>query len=180
MRSCLFCPGHADSLEDAWPRWITSQFKSTRPAEVRAERGGTKLKSRITLQPELTIRCVCQAGNSGSNTQLEPGVRPFLQPLLAGQSHTVDTTGQAVIALWAVKTTMVLEALDPIEKRLYVQTQRERVRSRAAIPWRTSVWLAASADPAWFMSTKNRHVGAAAQGIVGASTTMGVGHIFLQ
>jgi hypothetical protein len=85
-------------------------------------------------------------------SQLETRVRPFLQP----------------------------QALDPIEKRLYMQAERERLCSRAVIPWRTSIWLAASVDPAWFMSTKNRHLGAAAQRIPGASTTMAFGHVALQ
>ena len=179
MRQCLFCPADADSLEDAWPRWITDQFKGTGPSEVRAERGGTKLKSWSVLQPELTIRCVCQACNIGWMSQLEGDVKPFLQPLLTGESCAVDAIGQTVIALWAVKTAMVLEALDPIEKRTYVQQQRERLRLRETIPWRTSIWLAASADPAWFMSTKNRHMGAA-EGAAGVSITMAFAHVALQ
>ena len=179
MRSCLFCPVRADSLEDAWPRWITGQFKGPRPSEVRAERGGIKLKPWSTLQPELTIRCVCRACNNEWMSQLETKVQSFLQPLLAGQSGTVDIASQAVIALWAVKMAMVLEGLDAMEKRMYTQEQRERLRSSAEVPWRTSIWLAASADPAWFMSTKNRHIGVA-EGVAGASTTMGFGHIALQ
>jgi hypothetical protein len=75
---------------------------------------------------------------------------------------------------------MVLEALDPIEKRAYGEAQCARLRVRGAIPWRTSIWLAASVDPAWFMSTKNRHMGSAAQGIVGASTTIAFGHAAVQ
>lgn len=144
----------ADSLEDTWPRWITGQFKGPRPSEVRAERGGIKLKPWSTLQPELIIRCVCRACNNGWMSQLETKVQSFLQPLLAGQSGTVDIRSQEVIALWAVKTAMVLEGLDPTEKRMYRQEQRERLRSSAEVPWRTSIWLAASAVPEWFMSIR--------------------------
>jgi hypothetical protein len=84
------------------------------------------------------------------------------------------------MALWAVKTAMVLEALDPLEKRAYDDAQCARLRERAAIPWRTSIWLATSVDPAWFMSTKNRHVEAEAQEIIGASTTIAFGHVAVQ
>lgn len=179
MRPCRFCSAPADSLEDAWPRWITNQFKGARPSEVRAERGGTRLKPWRTLQPTLTIRCVCQGCNNGWMSELEQAVSPILQPLLTGQECSIAVSGQAVISLWAVKTAMVLEALDPIEKRAYDEIQCARLRERAAIPWRTSIWLAPSLDPAWFMSTKNRHVGAS-QAVIGASTTMAFGHVAVQ
>lgn len=113
-------------------------------------------------------------------SRLENRAQPFLQPLLAGQSGVLDQAGQTVIATWAVKTAMVLEGMDPAEKRAYSQFQRERLRLRAAIPWRTSVWLAASAEPDWFMSTKNRHLGETPDGISGVSITMAFAHAVLQ
>jgi len=180
MRSCLFCLAPANSLEDAWPQWITKQFKGRRPSEVHAERGGKKLKPWRTLQPELTIRCVCRGCNNGWMSQLEQAAQPVLQPLIAGQSVSLDETGQAVVARWAVKTAMVLEAVDPREKRIYEAAQCARFRACGAIPWRTTIWLAASVDSASFMSTKNRHLGEPAHEIVGASTTMAFGHIAIQ
>jgi len=110
----------------------------------------------------------------------ESRVQPFLQPLLTGESGALDVVGQTTIATWAVKTAMVLEGLDPAEKRGYTQLQRERLRLRAAIPWRTSIWLAASADPDWFMSTKNRHAGETPEDISGVSITMAFAHAVLQ
>jgi len=32
-RTCLFCSSDANSLEDAWPLWITNQFKTSQLAE---------------------------------------------------------------------------------------------------------------------------------------------------
>jgi hypothetical protein len=92
----------------------------------------------------------------------------------------LNIVGQTVIATWAVKTAMVLEGMDPTEKHAYSQLQRERLRLRETIPWRTSVWLAASAEPDWFMSTKNRHLGEEPAGISGVSITMGFAHAVLQ
>jgi hypothetical protein len=181
MRRCFFCSNNANSLEDAWPRWITSQFKGVRPSEVHAERGGVKLRSWSVHQPELAVRCVCQLCNNGWMSQLEVQAKQFLQPLLIGESCGLDTAGQITIALWSLKTAMVLEALDQAHKRAYTQSERERLRSVAAIPWRTSVWLAASVVPSWFMSSKNRHLGATdAQNISGASITMAFAHAVLQ
>src|SRR5687767_14534922 len=113
--------------------------------------------------------------------QLEVQAQRFLQALLIGARCNLDTAGRTTIALWSLKTAMVLEAMDQAHKRLYTQRERERLRSLAAIPWRTSAWLAASVDPSLFMSSKNRHVGGeSAQDIVGVSTTMAFAHPVLQ
>ena len=178
MRLCLFCSRRADSIEDAWPRWITNQFKG-QLAPVEAERGGTKLPSWKVHQPTLKIRCVCKHCNNDWMSRLEGRVRPYLQPLLLGQSATLDSEGQTTIAVWAVKTAMVLEGMEAADKSGYSQLQRERMRLRNEIPWRTSVWLAAAAEPHWFMSTKNRHLGESGD-ISGVSITMGFAHLVLQ
>jgi len=112
-------------------------------------------------------------------SQLERRAQTFLQPLLTGESCAVDMEAQATIATWALKTAMVLEAMGPMEKRAYSQLDRERLRLRAAIPWRTSIWLAVSTDPAWFMSSKTR-LGGEVEGHSGASITMAFAHAALQ
>ena len=180
MRLCLFCSNSANSVEDAWPLWITNQFRGRQPSAVQAERAGIRLTSWNTHQPKLTIRCVCEECNNGWMSRLENRVQPLLQPLLTGQRSAMDMDGQATIATWAVKTAMVLEGMDPAEKRGYSQLQRERFRLRAAIPERTSVWLAASTDLEWFMSTKNRHLGDTSADISGVSITMAFAHAVLQ
>ena len=180
MRLCLFCSRRADSVEHAWPLWITNQFKGRQPAAVQAERAGVKLPSWNVHQPTMKIRCVCEHCNNGWMSELEGRVQPYLQPLLLGQSGALDSPGQTAIATWAVKTAMVLEGMEPTEKSGYSQLQRERLRLRSAIPWRTTIWLAASAEPDWFMSTKNRHLGEAEEDISGVSITMGFAHVVLQ
>jgi hypothetical protein len=114
-------------------------------------------------------------------SQLETESQRLLQPLLTGERFGLDTAGQAILARWGVKTAMVLEALDRSQEPAYTSTEREQLRIGGAIPWRTSVWLAASADPSWFMSTKNRHLGAGQeQDIGGVSITMAFAHVVLQ
>jgi hypothetical protein len=114
-------------------------------------------------------------------SQLETESQRFLQPLLIGERIGLDTTGQATLARWGLKTAMVLEALDRSQEPAYTSAEREQLRIGGAIPSRTSVWLAASADPSWFMSTSNRHLGAdKEQDIGGVSVTMGFAHVVLQ
>lgn len=181
MRRCLFCSSGANSLEDAWPRWITNQFKVPQAVEFQAERRGVQLKPWRVHQPELAVRCVCRPCNNGWMSQLEVQAQRFLQPMLIGDRCGLDIVGQTTIALWSVKTAMVLEALDHPRQRAYTQLEREQLRTLSAIPWRTSVWLAASVDPSYFMSTKNRHLDAEnANEISGVSITMAFAHIVLQ
>jgi len=114
-------------------------------------------------------------------SELESLSKPFLQPLLMGERSMLDTAGQATLTLWAVKTAMVLEALDTHDKHGYTPIERERLRSISEIPWRTSVWLAASVDPAVFLSTKNRHLGVASMiRISGVSITIVLAHAVVQ
>jgi hypothetical protein len=86
MRLCLFCSSNANSIEDAWPLWLTSLFKGERPMAVHAERYGVSLPSWKTIQPKLAIRHVCEHCNNGWMSRLENRVRPFLQPLLMDPS----------------------------------------------------------------------------------------------
>lgn len=179
MRNCFFCSGAADSREDAWPRWMTSQFKGTRLSEAHLERRGKESSWRV-LEPELTVRCVCRQCNNGWMSQLESQAKPFLQPLLMGENCYLDMSGQATVALWSMKTAMVLEALDQPEQRAYTQLERDRLRTLSAIPWRTSVWLAASVDRSFFLSSKNRHLGEGPNPIPGVSITIAFAHAVLQ
>jgi len=179
MRKCLFCDSNANSLEDVWPCWITKQFRADRPSEVSAERLGVTRKWNL-YQPKLAVRCVCRSCNNGWMSKLETQAQQHLQSILTGQRCRLDSTAQAMVAQWSVKTAMVLEALDPNEKREYAKEDRHRLRSVAAIPTRTSVWLAACAEPSFFMSSKNRHSGLDPQSPAAVSTTIVLAHAVLQ
>jgi hypothetical protein len=181
MRTCFFCSNAADSLEDAWPQWITKQFKGSKAVEFEAERGGVRLKPWRVYRPELGVRCVCRRCNNGWMSQIEVKVQRFLQPMLMGNDCELDLAGQATVALWSVKTAMVLEALDRSDRRAYAQAEREQLRTMSVIPSRTCVWLATSVDGTYFMSTKNRHLDPAnGKDISGVSITMAFAHIVLQ
>lgn len=183
MRRCFFCSGGADSVEDAWPHWLTDQFHSTHPLPHQAERHGVQLTPWRVHQPKLTVRCVCRQCNNGWMSRLEVQTRHILQPMVAGTHCVLDMAGQATIALWGLKTAMVLEGIDPPEKRGYTQDERQRLHTLSAIPIRTSVWLAAAVDPTTthFMSTKARHVSPEdARSITGFSITMAFASVVLQ
>jgi hypothetical protein len=179
MRECLFCSTKANSLEDAWPCWITDQFKTPKPCKAQLERRGVNVWH--VHKPELKVRCVCQSCNNGWMSKLESQTKIFLQPLLIGEKSVLDISGQTTIALWSLKTAMVLEALDQPQKRLYTQQEREQLRKLSMIPWRTSVWLATSVDQSLFLSSKNSHMQAEdTNNISGVSITIALSHVVIQ
>jgi len=181
MRKCLFCLAKANSLEDALPHWITDQFKSSEPCKAQLERHGEKVNIWQVYQPELSISCVCKSCNNGWMSDLESQTKIYLQPLLMGEKCVLDITGQMTIALWSLKTAMVLEALDPPQKRIYTQQEREHLQKLSVIPWRTSIWLATSVDKSLFLNTKNRHMRTEdINDISGASITMAFSHVAIQ
>jgi hypothetical protein len=181
MRKCIFCLAKANSLEDALPHWITDQFKASEPCKAQLERHGAKVNIWHVYQPELSIRCVCQSCNNGWMSDLESQTKIYLQPLLMGEKCVLDISGQTTIALWSLKTAMVIEALDPPQQRMYTQQEHEQLQKLSVIPWRTSVWLAASVDQSLFLSTKNRHMGKGdTNDISGVSITMAFSHVVIQ
>lgn len=181
MRKCFFCLNNADSIEDAWPHWMTNQFKASQLNEVHLERRGVLHGPWRVHQPELKVRHVCQQCNNGWMSQLESQSKHFLQPLITGKRCKLDISSQTTIAIWSMKTSMVLEALDQPSQRAYTQQEREQLRTLYAMPWRTSVWLALSIHPSIFLSCKNRHLNADNEkDISGVSITMAFAHLVLQ
>lgn len=181
MRHCLFCGQPANSREDAWPRWIVDRFYAEEPVAVSAERRGEVLSPWRVRKPELKVRHVCRDCNNGWMSKLEETVKPILDPLLAGHRRGFDEGAQMTLAVWAVKTAMVLEALDSPELFAYTQAEREELRKWSTIPTRSSIWLAASTDPSLFASTKTRHFGASTPHILeGAATTIALSRVVVQ
>jgi hypothetical protein len=114
-------------------------------------------------------------------SDLENEVKPLLVPMMDGQSVRFQLPAQALITIWALKTAMVLEAIDAEHMRVYDRGECAALRTFNAVPYRTSVWIATSGDPGCLFSTKRRHLDSAtAETITGISTTIGLGHFVIQ
>ena len=143
MRVCIFCQGNASTMEDVWPQWLTKRFPLSDASRMEAEIGGRNLGNwRNKTTKLLRVKCVCEKCNSGWMSQLEGQVKPVIESILDDQIKTVDVSSQALIAVWAVKTAMALEASNPQRKWFYSDDQRRELRMVSAIPERTSVWIA--------------------------------------
>lgn len=73
---------------------------------------------------------------------LEGATRPIMAPLVLDIAIPLDALQQWTMALWAVKTAMVMESVTARERPyFYTQDERHRLRTSSALPLNTSVWL---------------------------------------
>lgn len=143
MRTCMFCQEPASSKEDIWPQWLTKRFPLSDASRMEAERGGHKLRIWQTKTSQfLLAKCVCGKCNNGWMSRLENEMKPIVGSILDEQFRDLDVSSQTVIAVWAIKTAMALEALYPEREFFYSENERQNMRALSAIPERTSIWIA--------------------------------------
>src|ERR1041385_7393098 len=107
-----------------------------------AERGGSQLSDWPIAEPRLVVKWLCRACNNGWMSRLESQAKPIIESILDGKTTTISASAQSILALWAVKTAMVLEALRPNKPWFYSVAERDQERRTQSLPNRTSVWLA--------------------------------------
>jgi hypothetical protein len=106
---CVFCgTTGALSREHVVAKWIRKALQITEPVKVYS--GTTYVGAAETLA--IVFREVCSSCNTGWMEQLERAVRPVLEPMLLGAapgtSHVLNPDQQAILATWAVKTSLLL------------------------------------------------------------------------
>lgn len=106
---CVFC-GTAGSLstEHVVPKWVRKILQPNQP--VLEFRGDTRVAASETLA--IVFHEVCVNCNTGWMETLEQATRPILCPLLLGAApgtwRVLDPDQQAILATWAVKTSLLL------------------------------------------------------------------------
>src|SRR5882672_10108178 len=108
MRQCLFCDQAANSKEHVWPSWILEKLKIDRPIQHVIG----KKEPKILPKAEIQIRCVCEDCNNGWMSRLETENMPIIGPLMHDISIPLSLERQRSVALWAVKTAMVGDAVN--------------------------------------------------------------------
>lgn len=106
-KPCLFC-GAAGSLsrEHVIPRWAAKELGVGAVSEERSGKA-RKLDALSIVLPQVCVRC-----NTGWMNKLEQRTAPLLAPMLLGPASALpivlDPLQQAVLATWAVKTSLLL------------------------------------------------------------------------
>lgn len=182
MRICIFCQENASTKEDVWPQWLTKRFPLYNTSRMEAERGGRNLGNwPIKTLKLLPVRCVCAECNNGWMSRLENEVKPVIEAILDDRMNLINSSSQAHIAVWAVKTAMVLEALYPDREWFYTSDQRRGLRILSAIPERTSIWIAKCVDqPNIYSAAKDMRTAPGKNEVHAYVTTMAFGSLAIQ
>lgn len=178
----MFCKAQASTKEDIWPKWLTKRFPSSDASLMEAERGGLKLGTWQTKTPQLlTVKHICGDCNNGWMSKLETEMKPIADSILDEHTKVLDVSSQAVIAAWAIKTSMVLEALYPEREFFYSENERQNMRVASAIPERTSIWIAKCVNqPNIYSAGKDLRTAPGTNEAKAYVTTMAFGSLALQ
>jgi hypothetical protein len=122
-RICVFCGEPAKTVEDVWPCWMTNHFIA--PGVMEIERGPAfELKTHPVDRPELAIKCVCAKCNNGWMSQLQDAGKPIIERLWNEEACDLELGDCRTLSLWAVMTSMVLQAFGDEETQLYSDLER--------------------------------------------------------
>ena len=138
----MFCGNRVSSKEDAWPLWLLRRIGADRPGDMNGERGGTGPRSWPLAKSGIQVRCVCSGCNNGWMSRLESLAKPVIEPLLDDAPHVLTADHQQTLAVWAIKSTMVYEALRLSQPWFFTHAERTQLRNSSKLPPRTKVWIA--------------------------------------
>lgn len=178
---CMFCSEKARTKEDAWPLWLMKRFPTSSNACIDAERGGRELGMWPTAKPKLQVRWLCASCNNGWMSRLENEAKPVLESILDDNLKNLDASAQTTLARWAVKTAMVIEAIDSNRPWFYSEDDRQLMRAAIALPLRTSVWIAKCINqPNIYSAAKDLRTTPGDYGVHAFATTMAFGSLAIQ
>jgi hypothetical protein len=153
------------------------RFPSASTARMFSERRGDQRAWSIG-KPKLTIKWLCQLCNNGWMSRLESRTKPIVESILDDKLTTIDAAAQTTLGVWAVKTAMVLQALDPNLEWFYSEGEREQMRLSHSVPHHTSVWIAKCVNHKDIYSAAKNHT--TDDGVLAFSVTMAFGFLAFQ
>jgi hypothetical protein len=143
--------------------------------------------AKIVPKAELQVRCVCDTCNKGWMNGLEKLNKPMIGCLMEDIALSLDQQQQDAVARWAVKTSMVQDAMATRNRQMfYTVSEHRALRSGSAIPENTAIWLGRyslrtlSID-GYDVGLDFRDSGAeVSEPVNGCVSTIVVGHLMLQ
>ena len=149
-RKCIFCRRRANTKEHVWADWLLKKIPRRRG--IRGERG----KETFYIpgpDAELVVRFVCKRCNSGWMSDIENDAKPAIAAMVRDISFPLDASQQRTVAMWAVKTAMILDYFSPAgHSPFYSQDDRNQLMNSSTVPLNTFAWLARYTGPATVLS----------------------------
>jgi hypothetical protein len=117
---CVFCGASGKmTAEHVLPNWLAGIGLTSQPAAGAAS--GWLNRSPQPRGPgkpfRTTVRAVCASCNNGWMSGLEQVARRVLTPMIRGEETVVSKDDQPVLAMWALKTTLVAMMVSSQEDR---------------------------------------------------------------
>lgn len=145
-RTCIFCGGEGLTREHVVPKWVSNLVRPHGPYgggfTMRTVHVGLREWEQQTHFIELVARCVCEECNTGWMSALESLAAPVLTPLIEGDAVTLQSRDQELVALWAMKTAMVLEETSAAStERYFTSGERRLFADEGVIPEVTQTWI---------------------------------------
>ena len=112
---CIFCGGRPLSHEHVWDKWMKQYIPRDLPttetysAIVHQTHKESKAYSQSGDPHSRRLRVVCKRCNSGWMSRLQERAKPFLIPLIKGDSTTLDVDTQRIVSAWAALKVTVAE-----------------------------------------------------------------------
>ena len=95
----------------------------------------------VTASAQVRIKAVCQPCNNGWMSRLETENKSIIGDFLNDRSLQLDTSQQASLARWTLKTAMVLDAVTKERNLFYARSECENLYLKSLIPDRTTIWI---------------------------------------
>jgi len=176
-RDCLFCGLKAGNKEHLFASWILGKREW---GPMRRAIG--KLPVKIA-GGDVTVGTVCVACNNGWMSTLESQNMALIGALMEGVSVPLDTSQQATLSAWSLKTAMVLDTVNNRGRTaFYEKTECENLRLSSTIPSMTNIWvgrcsvqgLMGNGTDFWTFLADKTKIGR------GCATTILIGHLAIQ
>jgi hypothetical protein len=149
QRTCWFCGASGPlTQEHIWPAWTAEVIPNLQgppydlTEEFRTSEADSSQRAWARTTPvDETVGRVCASCNNGWMSELEVAVRPYLEPMIRGESGRSGPAGQVTVSAWATKTAMVLEARWPPEQIVTDEADRSTLMREQRPPANTYVRL---------------------------------------
>ena len=122
QKVCIFCAERGvNSKEHFFPSWLPEEIKKWDTDDYHVIRttddmnNGSKVRQTKRINGIVAtrkIRCVCMSCNSGWMSIAEKTVRPFLEPLIAGEVRPLSKAAAHALSHWIALKVVVSEYSD--------------------------------------------------------------------
>jgi hypothetical protein len=156
QRFCIFCGSPGLSREHVFADWLRNYVprdleRHTQKHSIVGPRMEVWAESTRKFSGDPRSRrvpVVCRPCNQGWMGKMQERAKPYLLPLILGQSSKLRPTGQSAVAAWATMAVMVAEHVDP---RVVTVPPPERTKFMNTLqpPKTWHIWLARYVRSEW-------------------------------